>query len=597
MITKDISKKDIKEYFLDKSRGKIRFRSTCPHCSEDRRKKTDKCVSVDIKEGTILYQCQHCKQGGGIDIKETAKEQSTILSDGGLSGSAPVFSPPKGSRGLGEKLIAWFATRGISDRTAKAFRTTEGTRWFRKANKERIAMEFNYYQNDELVNSKYRSGLKEFAGVANGKLTLFGHDLVLSSNEMLITEGELDAMAAYESGYLFSTSVPNGASDKGVESQNLSWMDELMDTVFKDKKKIYIAVDADKPGRYLEQALVRRLGAHRCYLVKYPEGLNDLNKVLMQHGKDSVKQCIRDAKEVPLEGIVKVSDRTEEVYDLFINGADPGYKLGVEGLDDNISFRRGDLICLTGIPGNGKSNFVDFCMIKLAQNYGMKFGVFSFEKDVNHHILELCEKLLDKCLTDKNGATKEVVEMDDFMYAMEFINDHFYFVNASKLDSLTPEILLSKGEELVYKYGIDFFIVDNASFLEMSKKAKDQDSFANYALNLFIQFKSRHQCGIIVVAHPRKSQPGDKQYIPNGYSISGSAAWFNKVDFGWTAHRDPDDMFRMRTWKCRFNWRGKLGDTLLEYDMRTGNYKYAERTMVTVGEEEVGKELDPFNLF
>ena len=36
-------------------------RTTCPHCSHERRKSQDRCLSIYATENTVRWVCHHCK--------------------------------------------------------------------------------------------------------------------------------------------------------------------------------------------------------------------------------------------------------------------------------------------------------------------------------------------------------------------------------------------------------------------------------------------------------------------------------------------------------------------------------------------------------
>jgi hypothetical protein len=58
-------------------------------------------------------------------------------------------------------------------------------------------------------------------------------------------------------------------------------------------------------------------------------------------------------------------------------------------------------------------------------------------------------------------------------------------------------------------------------------------------------------------------------WVPTGYSISGSAHYYNRADFGLTIQRKMDQTI-FHVWKCRFSWQGQIGEANLYYDKATG---------------------------
>ena len=92
-------------------------------------------------------------------------------------------------------------------------------------------------------------------------------------------------------------------------------------------------------------------------------------------------------------------------------------------------------------------------------------------------------------------------------------------------------------------------------------------------LRLMAQYHGIH---LWLVAHPTKLQP-DRDGVyppPRGYSISGSAAWYSKADFGLTVYRIPDKPGQVKfiNWKTRYDWMGKEGEATILYDVATHQF-------------------------
>ena len=82
------------------------------------------------------------------------------------------------------------------------------------------------------------------------------------------------------------------------------------------------------------------------------------------------------------------------------------------------------------------------------------------------------------------------------------------------------------------------------------------------------------KCLVIIVAHPTKQQEGFDQRKISGYSISGSAHWFNRCDYGYSVSADKEELTTtVNVWKIRFQpWHGKQGTATLSFDPNTGTY-------------------------
>ena len=69
-----------------------------------------------------------------------------------------------------------------------------------------------------------------------------------------------------------------------------------------------------------------------------------------------------------------------EFYNLFQNGGMPrGASTGWPSLDPFYTIRLGEFCLVTGIPGHGKSSWLDNVIVQTAQDHGWKWLVFSAE--------------------------------------------------------------------------------------------------------------------------------------------------------------------------------------------------------------------------
>jgi twinkle protein len=84
-----------------------------------------------------------------------------------------------------------------------------------------------------------------------------------------LCEGELDAITWHQYGYESVMAL------SGANSFKNEWMDIL------DKyKKIYLNLDQDPVGNAAKEKLIKRIGTHRCKIIKTP--FKDINECLMK---------------------------------------------------------------------------------------------------------------------------------------------------------------------------------------------------------------------------------------------------------------------------------------------------------------------------
>jgi len=284
---------NIKEYFVPLKKSTGEEQHTCPECSESRKKKTVKCFSFNHDKQTGY--CSHC------NITLVIKREVEIKKEY----KKPVW---RNQTSLSTPVVSWFEQRGITQQTLIEFKVTEGNEWMPQLTKEVNTIQFNYLRNNELINIKYRDGLKNFKLHKDSELILYNLDSIKESEIVIICEGEIDCMSIAQAGYKNVVSVPNGA---GTGKINLEYLDNCIE-YFLNKKTILLATDDDLPGRNVQEQLAERLGKDRCYKIKFKDS-KDANECLQKHGIQGIIEAIADKREFPLEGVFTIEDYSDEI--------------------------------------------------------------------------------------------------------------------------------------------------------------------------------------------------------------------------------------------------------------------------------------------
>jgi twinkle protein len=546
------------EFGIDlKGRTSGQHKFTCPKCSSDRKKKHDKCLSVNIDLG--LFDCHNCGWNGTVNKFERMEKKTYKV-------------PELNNTQLSDKTLKWFLERGISKSTIIRFGITESNEFMPQAEKEMTCINFNYFRSGKLVNVKFRDAKKNFKMVSGAELIFYNLDSLLDDNTAIICEGEIDCLSFYESGLYNVVSVPNGAS-KG--NQKLEYLDNCWE-YFKDKEKIILATDNDEPGRALQEELARRLGKERCFIFQYPEGCKDANEILVQAGSkgpEVLRKCMEYVVEYPLEGITSVADIEDRINYIYQHGYPKGCKIGFDSFDKLISWRSGEFTTTTGIPGSGKSEFTDQIMVKLASLHEWKWGVFSAENQPEElHFAKLSEKLIGKSFYSNNHEYK--MNLDELSNAKNFINEHFFFVNIDE-KNISLDGLLAKGRELVLRKGINGFLIDPWNYVEHKiTQGYTETQYISEALTKVSRFCKLNNVHCLIIAHPTKIQKEDGKYkVATLYDIAGSAHWFNKTDNGLSVYRDFETgVVDVYVQKIRFKFIGEIGKASFQWDKFTGRY-------------------------
>lgn len=205
---------------------------------------------------------------------------------------------------------------------------------------------------------------------SGGVWNFFGwHTVPLDAEEVVITEGEFDAMAVWQATGAPAVSLPNGARSLPVELLPL----------LEKFKKIYLWLDDDAAGREGAEKFAKKLGVGRCFIVKSspPKRMDEMTGEEVEDEESEEKSrkpspkdandCLRQGLNLrallhaahPLkhEQIVQFADLRSEVLREF---TDPLARRGVQsrylpGLNRLLKGHRpGELTIVTGATGVGQ---------------------------------------------------------------------------------------------------------------------------------------------------------------------------------------------------------------------------------------------------
>lgn len=524
------------DLIFHKSKGEEMMR--CPSCSDSRKKKHLKCFgwNHDIQKG----RCNHCEIILFPKPSRKSKEDYKI--------------PEINNTQLSDKSVKWLNDRGISKSTIKRFNLSEGLEWMPQENREMNTIQFNYFRDGKLVNVKYRDAKKNFKMTKDAELILYNIDGIKDHESMIICEGEIDALTVYEAcGFINVVSVPNGGTTKN------DFFNNCYDQI-KNMKEIIICVDNDEVGINLRRQISERFGKYRCSYVDYPKDCKDINDVLVNYGRQKVKECIDNKKYFPVDGIFTMSDYAEDLYGIWKNGVFPGFEVSCIGFRINY----GRFTVVTGVPHNGKSELVDQIIVEMTQKHSWKWGILSFENyPYTIHQRKIANKILKKPFNELSS--------DELMSAMGTMQDSFIWLDFNSKE-MTIDVILGKVKELMLRYGINGFLIDPWNFIETNGN-DDTDSIKKILVKMqkFIRETGIH---IILIAHTTKIQ-GDRE--PTLYDISGSAHFFNIMDNGVIVHRENSsnqlddklgDTTKVIFPKVRFDEDGSRGYRKLDYNKR-----------------------------
>lgn len=323
------------------------------------------------------------------------------------------------------------------------------------------------------------------------------------SRAVVICEGQIDAMTWHQWGAP-ALSVPNGtkAGDSG-------WIDCEWDNLLQFDV-IYLSFDMDDAGQQGTTEVAKRLGLHRCLIVKLPH--NDANDCLQKGctGEDA-SEWLMSAKAISPKEIRQPIEFEREILEdenPDPNVSKPGFEFPVLG--SRIRFLPGEVTAWTGHSFHGKSTLLNqFALNAAMQGQGVAIGSFEMKGRMT------CANL-SRCLAFKADLTPVLRECLEWMSGKIWIFDVLGFITQPRL----KELMLYS----TMRHGVKHVIID--SLMKCDLSCEDYDAQRKF-FNEFGAFANEYGIHIHVVTHPRK---GDHNEIPDIQDIHGGQAIGGQVD-------------------------------------------------------------------
>ncbi len=189
-------------------------KTTCPACSHQRRKQTETCLSVTVEtDGRAVWNCHHCGWSGAAGGRDYRRSDNAVNRRTYRRPERAAETPRP------DKMLEWFAGRGISKETVEAAGIYRTRAWFPQTNGELDCIAFPYEWDGALRNVKYRSADKQFRQEKDPEPVLYNADSIQPGEDLIICEGELDVLTFIEAGFPNVVSLPNGAPSRAETSE------------------------------------------------------------------------------------------------------------------------------------------------------------------------------------------------------------------------------------------------------------------------------------------------------------------------------------------------------------------------------------------
>ena len=464
----------------------VKYHVPCPEC--------DSSDAASINEDGSL-KCFSCgvfipNKKDKVIMNTNVKQQQDNISDkhGG------IFAP--------------LTDRNISQETATKF----GVKTVYDSNGVIAQHLYPYYNQGELSGVKIRlirDKIFRFEGTMQG-CSLFGQNLFKHGGKYLtITEGECDAMAAYElMGSKWAVvSIRNGAQSAVKDiKENIEYIESFDNVV--------ICFDKDAQGQEAAKKVANIIKPGKAKIMSLPNGYKDANDMLRKRKHEEFTKSFWDAQSYTPSGIIRVSKKVQSFLKRERKDSVP---YPWEGLNKKLyGLRQGELVTLTGGTGLGKSSITRELEHHLIHTTDDKIGIIALEEDWRRTVDGILSIEANKRLYI-DPIREEIPEEELLtMYKKLFDNDRV-FIHAH-FGTNDIEDIFAKLRYLIVGCDCKWVVVDHLHMLVSASNEGDERRTIDMIMTRLRSLVEETGAGIILVSHLRRVE-GNKGH-ENGISVS-----------------------------------------------------------------------------
>ncbi|KAF4134621.1 AAA domain [Phytophthora infestans] len=420
--------------------------------------------------------------------------------------------------------------------------------------KKQAAEDKNLYDVVRLKLRAVEDKAKQQLVPKGGSWGLFGWNTVpATAQELVLTEGEFDAMAVHQATGMAAVSLPNGC--QSLPPSVLPLLERF--------KRIYLWMDNDASGQSNVEKFAAKLGMARCYIVRMPanaasSSIKDANDAL--RADLDLTAIVNAAEIMPHTQITTFEELRRDVYEEIVN---PLKACGVQSrafpsLNRLMKgHRMGEVTVLTGPTGCGKTTFLSQLSLDLCgQGVSTLWGSFEIKNT----------RLMHKMLTQlaQRNLSGDVKAFEAAADRFEALPMHFLrFFGSTNVDEV-----LDAMEYAVYAYDVQHILLDNVQFM-MAGQGRGYDKFERQdaALDKFRKFASAKNVHLTLVIHPRKEQEDQDLTLS---SVFGTAKATQEADNVLILQRTRGES-KLDIRKNRFD--GTLGSIPLRFELDSGSLR------------------------
>lgn len=434
---------------------------------------------------------------------------------------------------------------------------------------------YPYYNGHELSATKHRNTVSKdfFVTGTYNDTGLFGQQLFKSGKYVTITEGECDAMAAYEllGSKWAVVSIKRGAQGAVRDiKESLEFFDEF--------ENVIVAFDNDKAGKEAAVKVARLFKPGKARILTLPNGFKDPNDMLRSNKHKSFVEAWWASKVYTPSGVINVSEQREKFHNREKKQSVP---YPYEGLNKKLyGLRQGELVTLTGGTGLGKSSVTRELEHWLVKQTKDNVGIIALEEDWRHTIdgilsIEANARLYIDQEREK-FSKEELDNMFDILYDGEnknrvWVHSHF---GTNDIDDI-----FTKLRFMIIGCDCKWVVIDHLHMLVSAVHDGDERRAIDAIMTRLRSLVEETGAGIILVSHLRRVD-GNKGH-ENGVEVSlshlrgsNSIGQLSDCVIALERNQQSDDPEEARTTKLRVLKSRYTGDVGLAarviYDGETG---------------------------
>ena len=527
-------------------KGFVKYHLPCPLC------KSSDAVSVNADSSAYCFSCQKY-------IKEYDMETQPITNGKqeykDLSVSKADFTE--------------IVDRNLSENTCKKYGVSVKT--------DSMGTITNHYypyhdkQGSKIATKTRYTKSKEFSVQGNThQAGLFGEHLFSKSKFIIITEGEIDCLSAYQMFYTGKYETPVVSIKHGVASavkdikNSLEWLEQF--------QNIIINFDNDEQGKEGALKIAELFSPGKCKIMYLPQEFKDASDCLVKNKIQIYTQAFWNAKRFAPDGIINANTLFDDIIKPSVQSF---VQYPFEGLNKmTYGLRASELVTFTSGSGLGKTQVIRELIHHLLKQTKDNLGLLMLEENpiVTSKGIMSIEANQRLHLPDVHISKEEWQKHFDATTGSGrvFLFDHF---GSNTIDNIISRVrYLAKGLDCKY------IIIDHVSIIVSDQSHGDERKALDEIMTRLRTLVQETGIAMIVVSHLRRpdGKGHEEGAVTSLSQLRGSASIGQLSDMVIglerdAQHEDPEirHTTRVRVLKNRFS--GITGPCCdLKYDMDTG---------------------------